>query len=1246
MRGGVRSTETRPWRLGHALFLLALLLVAVCAAPTARAQAWVELGRHSETAAAVFSAVSLNAATSDTFTGLVFHKWPNSSIICIDINFSLDSSSREIFGLYRYRGSASVGGPVNVTSFSVTGGSASERLHIYLRSSYKRHTETILTVSLVARRPSFCPFGDETETIAWPVTVFSPPEWTKLDAHSDGATGEFSPVIIRESTSRTATGLAFHQSNSCKKVNVALAAGEPDSVELVRYAGASPATTTSLLSIHMEDGHAEDNHVKLMFKAGATLTAGSELTVTVNGTRHSSCTSAAPPTDPSIEWKLTVGTPAAWVDGAAHDTEADDLTVTELNAATADTWAGLAFHRTAAGCDGRKAELASESRAVFGLHRYDGSARETASPADEVAFTGAKHVRVYLRRSYQRHVEGVLQASLVVSGECSIAAKPAPQTLAWAVTVSDPDSWRTRGNDETAASGSFDRYALLDATAPTATGIQIHRSSNGCAATDVALAADTPSHLGLDVSGGAVELAARQAGVPMPGSGAGDRHVGLYFAAGAAAPAGELAVTATISASCAGSAAAPQELVYQLTVHTPAAHPWVALGQDRQTPVSSSYRWSDMVAGALATGIQLHRNSEDCRFTDVELLSGAEHLELVRYTAAGVADGAGSARQAAVRMEEGAAADRHVRLRFQAGALPPALVTATVRIAAAADCGSRRKPAPASFTYVLAVDADFDPAPELRVAPQTVSITRNAVATGVRAVAVDNDDADVAVEIDAAAARIFELRGAGGEYELRVRAAAELEVGVYTVTFTATDDAGGAAVTAQAAAVVRVRLGSAAATEDAAADAGGAVVRALGVSGIDAVLDRGPAADSGAGLALLEMLAAKEAELESGEIGLREFLEGQAVALPLSQTGAGGGYDVGIWLAGGRRDVGGVETDAAGAAVYVDGEASSTVFGVDARRGQVLAGLGYGLHSATADYGYEASRAADAPSGYELELRALQPYVAVDFGGARLALVAATGGGDLILRPEGEAPETLDVDYVGYALGLTQRLPLSDGGELRLRGSYAVGELDVAEPEDGVARSAALDSKGGVLRMGLGYGHSFAVGRDANVSPFLEAGYLFLDGDGSDAASGLLKSGVEFAGGPLAGGFSYQHAIGDDLTLAGYDFSIRFSRGLGGLGLGLEADPGYGLQGTEDLLADLGAGQAMALDADGYGLRGGAGLSYGLAIAGGLLTPYGRWSAGAGRELGLRLRAGARRSWALGYGAAADEFKIEYRLGD
>ncbi|MBF2736014.1 MAG: hypothetical protein ISN26_08150, partial [Betaproteobacteria bacterium AqS2] len=767
----------------------------------------------------------------------------------------------------------------------------------------------------------------------------------------------------------------------------------------------------------------------------------------------------------SYEWKVTVGTPASWADGADHDdTAADDLTDLALNAAATDTYTGLAFHRTAAGCDARRAVLASSSRTIFGLHRYDGSTRESSSLANDVPFTGAEHVRVYLRSSYQQHTPRTLQASLVVSGDCAVATKPAPVTLAWAVTV-----------------------------------------------------------------------------------------------------------------------------------FTPPAHAWEVLDADRQTP-GSSFAWSAMAAGPLATGIQLHRNSEDCKHTDVELLSATEHFELARYTAAGAVDGAGATRLAAVRMEEGAAADRHVRLRFRTGALPPAAVTARLRVAAAAGCGTRRNPAPATFSYVLNVNADFDPAPQLRVTPLNASIARNAATTGIRATATDNDDADVAVTIDAAAARIFELRGAAGRYELRVRTDATLEVGSYTVAFTATDDNGGPAVTARATATIVVRPGSASVTDSAVIDAGGAVVRALGMGGIDAILDR-PAPDVGAGAALLEMLAAKEHELESGQIDLAEFLEGQAVALPLQQAQTGGA-EFGMWLAGSRRDVGGVDEDAEGIEVYVDGEMTSANFGLDFRAGRVRVGLGYGLHETTATYGREADRTVDDPSEYELDLQLLQPYLAFDFGGGRAALAAATGSGDMVLRADGEAEQELEADYLGYAVGVAQRLPLFGGGELRLRGSYSAGELDVAEPEGGATAAASMDSEGNSLRMGLGYGHEIAAGQAASFTPFVETGYLLLDGDGATASSALLQGGIEFTGGPLAGGVSYQHAIGDDITLSGYDLALRFGYQFGGLGLGFEADPGYGLAGATEMLADLGAGETLALDEYGGGLRGGAGVSYGLAVDG------------------------------------------------
>ncbi|MBF2734654.1 MAG: hypothetical protein ISN26_00920, partial [Betaproteobacteria bacterium AqS2] len=100
----------------------------------------------------------------------------------------------------------------------------------------------------------------------------------------------------------------------------------------------------------------------------------------------------------------------------------------------------------------------------------------------------------------------------------------------------------------------------------------------------------------------------------------------------------------------------------------------------------------------------------------------------------------------------------------------------------------------------------------------------------------------------------------------------------------------------------------------------------------------------------------------------------------------------------------------------------------------------------------------------------------------------------------------------------------------------------------------------------------------------------------------------------------------------GIDLSFRFMPGAAGLGLGLEAAPGYGLARERDMLDDLAAGRALELAPADSGARAAASLSYGLAVSGGVLTPYGR--------------AGERRSWLLGYAADGQELKIEYRLGE
>ena len=971
------------------------------------------------------------------------------------------------------------------------------------------------------------------------------------------------------------------------------------------------------------------------------------------------CDSPTRPEPLTLSWAVTVQGPTAWETRSLDNLQPTvSFRATELAASNAAVDTGVAIQRSSAGCESTDVVL-SNHKDKLELYQYTGDTRAVGSGAERIdavsmpAAGGGDHVRVFFKAGVDVDAATLsVTMSAAANSSCTGPRRPsAASDISFLLTVTDRAVWEARTNDATAASGRFSRYDLLDSSSPTATGIQIHRSSSACTSTDVALAADTPSYLGLDLHGDSgVVLRSSHSGVAMPGSGAGDRHLRLYFAAGATVSNGTIVLTATLTANCAASddLPEPQEIEYKLTVHTPGAHGWDVLDEDNQNPSSASFKWSVLEDGDLDTGVALHRNSADCERTDVELLNATAHLELRRYTTAGTAEGAGASRLTAVPMDPSVAAtDRHVRLLFKAAYPPGPVITATVRVAPASSCTSRLNPAPETFMYVLNIDEDVDFPPTLNLSSARVAMRPSdgvTMAVGLTAIATDEDDADVVVAIDAVSARTFALRSAGANaHALWTRAGVTVEAGdLYTVVFTATDDAGSPPVSSRATAFIAV---ADSATEAAAVAAGAAAARAIGAAGIDAVLAR-PAdgGDGAASLALLEMLAAKEAELESGEIDLREFLAGQSLALPLNQTGAGGGTKLGAWLQAAGGDVGGVAKGATAADdVYTDGKSFRLSFGADARFGALLAGLGYSVHETTADYGLEERRGMDAASEYELELGALQPYLAYDFGGTRLALAGGVGSGELLLKPAGEEARAHDVDYVGYALGLVQRLEAPGAGDAYLRGSYAGGKLDVAEP----AGAAALDSNGSVLRLAAGYEHALAGGNGTVFTPSVEAGYLLLGGDGVDESSALLAGGLAYAGGPLDARAAYRHALADEVTLSGYELSFRLSPRTGGLGLGLEADPGYGLAGVEKMFEDLGAGRSLALaDERAGGLRGGAGLSYGLAVAGGVLTPYGRWSVAAGRELGLRLRAGARHAWALGYGAEAQELKIEYRLGE
>ena len=1225
-----------------------------------------EQGHHSDEATAILDADELLTATAGTYTGLRYNR---SFAGCREIDVSLAAGAPDYLELIRYRGDV----PSPVTSLGPIsmeeGEDDNDSARLYVKAGVDVATGGTLTIQVAGKANSSQCSGlqdSAPDVVTWNLTIEGS-DWLLQGADRNAASGAFSPVLVARADAPTDTGLAFHRRPAtCTQVDVTLT-GAPAYLELVRYGADGRPAAGGLSGIHMEKDHADDNHVRLFFREGEAPAAGTTVEMDLVASGAASCDQGALPMPLTLGWKLTIGTPAEWETLPRDNTQYGPIHIDEINegaSSRAYRLVGAAFQRNVDSCPQVDVELRNHAD-IFGLVSdrafrgggYEASHLNESIEGMEMADAGSDYAHIVLRTSYRRHVEGTLTVTLVAaaSSGCTDPGHPRPLTLAYEVVMYENlSSWKDGPAAASAADRVFGMLQLRQEREPIDTGIKVQRTSDACHSVDVTLLGpkdrfELYRYLGTVRAPASAPNASALEGVPMRPTGTSD-HVRLFFKARALAAVGTVEVTVAAAANMAcGDPRTPtvaSTMTFQVTV---VAAAWRTLSQNALTP-QASFGY-DALTGSVPTetGVRLHYGSLACRHTDVALARGADFFELAAHRADGAMEGAAAARLEAVRMEEGAAADRHVRLRFKAGARPPVgAVVAAVRIAAnedrcaaAGDLGAFTL----SFTVMAFDDLDDPPAIELSAAEASLlpGVVPREAAVGVSARADDDDDDDVVITLRGRTAAgedvndFFRLALAGGAYELRVRRRVSLVAGaVYPVVFVATDDviANRGVRTAEATAMIQVLGKGTEAAPAAALNAGGAAARAIGIGSIDAVLDR-PAdvGDGAAGLALLEMLAAKEQELESGEIDLREFLAGQSLALPLNAADGGGG-PVGVWFQAASMQVGGEADD-----VYTEGDVFSSRFGVDARLGSLLLGASYGLHDATSTYAYDAERE-EILGEYELQLQLLQPYLSLDVAGMRLAVAASAGAGEMTVAPEGDPAIEHDVDYLGYSLGLVQRLQVFGAGELRMRGSYASGELDVDQPED----AAGMDAESGSLRLALAYAHSIGFGSDSSFSPFLEAGYLSLWGDGDIGNSYLVAGGLEYAGGPLRASASYQEALGDDVTMGGFELSFRFNPQAGGLGLGLDANPGYGLTGTEKMLAELGAGRALALD--GGGLRGGAGVSYGLAVDGGLLTPYGRWSAGAGRELGLRLRAGTRRSWALGYGAAANELKIEYRLGD
>ncbi|MBF2734734.1 MAG: hypothetical protein ISN26_01340, partial [Betaproteobacteria bacterium AqS2] len=372
--------------------------------------------------------------------------------------------------------------------------------------------------------------------------IATPATWVKQGADDDSASGAFSPLRIAASSTRTATGLAFHRnSDACKRIDISLS-GDTSHVELRRYAGAIEASSQALSDITMDDAAnpaSGNQHVRLYFKAGATPAGGSVLNVTIVATPNAACTDARTPAPLTVGWALTVASTSPWVnqgsDVAASNGPYSALT---LAVASGQTDTGLAFHRSALGCRQIDVALSGDTSQVE-LLRYQGSSVATPTSLSNITMhSGAAagqdhHVKLFLKARAAVSQGDVLDLTIVAApnSSCIDPRTPAPLTISWNLTIATAAAWTNQGSDDSVSDGPFSPLVLQDATARTAAGLAFHQSSTACRRIDVALVNSPPSYVELvRYQGSSASASTGLNNITMDnGAGTNNHHVRLFF---------------------------------------------------------------------------------------------------------------------------------------------------------------------------------------------------------------------------------------------------------------------------------------------------------------------------------------------------------------------------------------------------------------------------------------------------------------------------------------------------------------------------------------------------------------------------------------------------------------------------------------------------------------------------------------------------------------------------------------------
>ena len=1110
-------------------------------------------------------------------------------------------------------------------------------------------------------------------------------------AESLAAAGAFRTDRLLASSTAVTTGIVFQRGTMRCPTNMTLL-NHSDYMRLQHLNPTGNALTGALATAHsaVAMGGTNARALALLFKAGATVTAGT-LTIEVKVDSPASNTACPAAFARTITAKVTAAASLAWTTGSNNATAATAIFATPVSG---DQPTGIKIHRYAGTCATMNVALPNNQvtgannmqaqvRDIMQLRGMNGStnAALTGSPGHDVtvgsvASSGGNYARLELKGSPPA---GTLTVTAVVSAGCeAVAGLAEPQTLSYLVTVQG-NAWEAESKDSAAASGSFVVAALAAASTPTPTGIRLHRSSANCRVFDVTMRSGAGTWLGLlrmTVSSGSTTAVGAQgrefSNVHMQDGNAADNHFRLVFSAranvGARARVERATVEVTPSSTCAASTrpANPLTLTYMVSIRVGYREVGPA-----ETLQAASTLWTNVLRAsttAVPTGIKLHRGLRDCPNTSMRLLNHTGYLRLQPVNAGGALTGSPAVSHANVPMFSGIAANnRALALLFT----PRAAVnpgTLTVRILAETDT-TRSGCAGALANTITALVTVIDPTawqagPNARSQALSVMLSAEiatqldtgirfnhytAVCNSARLVLTDSTVTGASASAQARSIARFSRYTAAGARETVVGhdititnlargAHARLELmgtpplGTLTLQAVATPACASAPGVQPLALAYLVTVQDASATVRTTAQivqatvgqsTGAAVTRVVGLSAIAAVMGR-VAGGGGEGQSLLGLLAAKEEQLESGDIDLRSFLAGQSFALGMDAA-ASGQPGFGAW---GRAEFMQLEEGEAADAFRQDGDMFSAQIGADYRlAGGALLGVGYGRHELDTDYAGSLTGADSYAGNYVLELDVVQPYASMPLGTGDLAGAVAVGSGEAEVKEAGaDASTAYDADYLGWGLGYRA----SAGGGLEVEGAVSGGSLDIPDlGADGVK------SDNMSLRTGLRYSPIIDLG-EGSLRP--TAGVAVAVDWGDDPGHKYeFSAGLGYAGARLAAAAEYIYVGMDegDLTASGGSIDVRFSTAAGNLGLGLAATPAHGPAAGADLLANPETG-----------MRGSAEIGYGLAVNGGVLTPYGGWSfATEAGEVGLRLRQGDGGSWLLRWREDdRDMIAIEFNL--